>query len=308
LWSQPGPEEGAAPSLRVVSVYGRGVGAAATDGPEVPVGAFPPLDTLTSAGSDPDDVLFVLPLRAASRDWGFLALVAPPELAGQTGRDVYFQWAALLGMALDHEALVASLEHQHRDLEEAYRREQGLVAEIRASEERYALAATAANDGLWDWDVANGSVFYSSRWKSMLGFAEDEVGSELSEWFSRAHPDDAHVLKEAVAACLTGGAPPLQLEHRVRARDGAYRWVLCRAATVKAGPGLTVTRMVGSLTDITERKELEERLLHAALYDSLTGLPNRSLFMDRLEQAFARTKRSSEHRFCVLFMDLDGFK
>jgi diguanylate cyclase (GGDEF)-like protein len=67
-------------------------------------------------------------------------------------------------------------------------------------------------------------------------------------------------------------------------------------------------RLVGSLTDITERKELESRLRQAALYDSLTGLPNRLLFMDRLEQAFARVKRSPEYQFCILFMDLDGFK
>ncbi len=208
------------------------------------------------------------------------------EAATQTGGDIYAQWTALLGMALDHDAL---------------------VEEIKASEERYALAARAANDGLWDWDVSSGTVFYSPRWKAMLGYDEGEVGNSPAEWLSRVHPKDLDELQDMLDGQLSRGQGSLEFEHRMIAKDGTYRWGLCRAITVP-GPGGQAARVVGSLTDITERKELERRLRQAALYDSLTGLPNRSLFMDRMEQAFARAKRSPEYQFCILFMDLDGFK
>jgi diguanylate cyclase (GGDEF)-like protein len=96
-------------------------------------------------------------------------------------------------------------------------------------------------------------------------------------------------------------------EHRVRAGDGSYKWTLCRALAVP-GEGAPATRIVGSLTDVTERHELEERLRHQALYDSLTGLPNRVLLMDRLSQAVANAKRRSGYWFTVLWLDLDNFK
>ena len=166
---------------------------------------------------------------------------------------------------------------------------------------------TPANDGLWDWDVGSGTVFYSPRWKAMLGYGTEDVGSSPEEWFSRVHPEDKDALQGQVAPMLTGERSSFECEHRARARDGSYRWTLCRAMAVP-GSGRPAQRMVGSLTDITERKELEGRLRHLALYDSLTGLPNRSLFTDRLGHTLTRTKRGVGGQFCVMFMDLDGFK
>lgn len=286
LWENTAREgTSPAPLLRVAGPVGPGPIGLLAAGSVVAPADFPPVEAFATLAAH-DDVLVVLPVRAASRFWGFLALVCSPQVTGTGGGDMYLLWTALLGTALDHEAL---------------------VGEIRASEERYALAARAANDGLWDWDVTAGTVFYSSRWKTMLGFSEDEVGSAPSEWFSRVHPDDLPPLESLVAACLEGTSPSFEHEHRTRTKAGAYRWALCRALAVP-GPNGRVVRIVGSLTDITERKELESRLRTAALYDSLTGLPNRSLFMDRLLHAVARAKRSANYQFCVLFMDLDGFK
>jgi len=278
-------EPGAGP-LRVAGVFGAGVEERLPIGSTLNVAAFPPVASLTAEGSATDDLVLVLPVRTPSRHWGVLAVSGQVEAATQTGGDIYAQWTALLGMALDHDAL---------------------VEEIRGSEERYALAAQAANDGLWDWDVPSGTVFYSPRWKAMLGYAEDEVGNAPSEWLSRVHPDDRDDLEDMLERQLSRGEGSLELEHRMLSKEGSYRWGLCRAITVP-GPGGKAARVVGSLTDITERKELERRLRQAALYDSLTGLPNRSLFMDRMEQAFARAKRSPDYQFCILFMDLDGFK
>jgi len=309
LWaSDSGPRaEAHAPTLRTASVYGQLLAERVPLGGELDLRHFPPVGPLTEGFAVPEDVVFVLPVRTSHRDWGMLAVTGPPESAAKTGRDIYFQWAALLGIALDHEALVHSLERQREDLADAYSRARGLVAELRASEERYALAACAANDGLWDWDLVRQSVFYSSRWKSMLGYAEGEIGDAPSEWLDRAHPDDRRSLEAAMDTCTNGEGGPLQVEVRMRAKDGTYRWCLCRATAVRP-EGRPATRLVGSLTDISERKDLEDRLLHAALYDSLTGLPNRSLFMDRMRRAFGGSRRLAEPCFCVLFMDLDGFK
>jgi diguanylate cyclase (GGDEF)-like protein/PAS domain S-box-containing protein len=279
--NEPGDEP-----LRVAGVFGAGVAERLPVGTILDVGAFPPVASLTAEGSAADDIVLVLPVRTPSRHWGVLAVSGQVEAATQTGGDIYAQWTALLGMALDHDAL---------------------VDEIKASEERYALAARAANDGLWDWDVHSGTVFYSPRWKAMLGYDEGDVGNSPAEWLSRVHPRDLDELQDMLDRLLSRGQGSLELEHRMIAKDGTYRWGLCRAITVP-GPGGKAARVVGSLTDITERKELEKRLRQAALYDSLTGLPNRSLFMDRMEQAFARAERSPEYQFCILFMDLDGFK
>jgi diguanylate cyclase (GGDEF)-like protein/PAS domain S-box-containing protein len=287
VWGSGAGDKDVGPQpLRVAGVFGAGVGERLPIGSTLSLADFPPVASLIADGSEPDDLVLVLPVRTAARHWGVLAVSGQVEAATQTGGDIYFQWTAMLGIALDHDAL---------------------VEEIRASEERYALAARAANDGLWDWDVPSGTVFYSPRWKAMLGYAEDEVGNTPAEWFSRVHPDDRHELKEMVDRQLCRGEGSLEFEHRMITKDGSYRWGLCRAVAVR-GPGGRAARVVGSLTDITERKELESRLRQAALYDSLTGLPNRSLFTDRLEQAFARAKRSPDYQFCILFMDLDGFK
>ena len=141
----------------------------------------------------------------------------------------------------------------------------------------------------------------------MLGYDEHEVGDSPTEWFSRVHAEDLAGLEAMVATCLEGGAASLEHEHRARTKNGDYRWLLCRALAVPSPAGRPA-RLVGSLTDVTERKELESRLRQAALYDSLTGLPNRSLFMDRLVQSVSRAKRAPGYQFCVLFLDLDGFK
>ena len=178
---------------------------------------------------------------------------------------------------------------------------------MRESEERYALAALGANDGLWDWDLRRNHIFFSARWKAQLGLSEGEVTGEPGQWFDRVHPDDRERLFGELGLHLEGRSPHLESEHRVRHLDGSWRWMLVRAAAVRDAAGKAY-RVAGSQTDITERKSAEEKLLHDALHDALTGLPNRSLFMDRLGQAMARRQRRVDYRFAVLFVDLDRFK
>ena len=180
--------------------------------------------------------------------------------------------------------------------------------ELAASEQRYALAARGAHDGLWDWDLRAGTLYLSPRWKEIVGCADGEVGDDPAAWFARIHPEDRmRVHAELMKPAGPAGAPLFETEHRIAHHDGSYRWVLVRGVRVADRHG-TVVRMAGSQTDVTQRKRFETQLLHDALHDALTGLPNRGLFLDRLERAIAQAQRHPERQFAVFFLDLDRFK
>src|SRR5256712_4663502 len=178
---------------------------------------------------------------------------------------------------------------------------------MRESEERYALAALGSNDGLWDWDLRANRIFFSARWKEQLGAKDSELTDDPDEWFDRVHPDDRERLFGDLSLHLEGRTPHLEVEHRVRHLDGNWRWMLVRGAAVRDAEGRAY-RLAGSQTHITPRQPAEGELLPHALHGGLTGLPNRSPFMDRLEQALAFQQRRADYRFAVLFLDLDRFK
>ncbi|MBI2891666.1 MAG: EAL domain-containing protein [Nitrospirae bacterium] len=181
------------------------------------------------------------------------------------------------------------------------------LTRVAESEERYALSARGATDGLWDWDLSSNAVHYSPRWKAMLGWEDFEIGTSPDEWFKRVYPEDVEGLRKAIARHLDGQAPHLEHEYRMQHRDGTVRWMLTRGVAVRRGVE-RCHRMAGSQTDITERKKAEQQLLHDALHSSLTGLPNRALFMDRLGLCARRASRRKDYIFAVLFLDLDRFK
>lgn len=168
---------------------------------------------------------------------------------------------------------------------------------LRVSEERYALAARGANDGLWDWDLLANEIYVSERWKSMLGHDGEEIGNRPEEWFDRVHPDDIGPLRSRIDEHLRGESHHLESEHRMIHRDGTYRWMVTRGLAVRDENG-RCRRIAGSQRDVTD-----ERVL-----DPLTGLPNRLLFMDRLTCMFERAKRQNDYLFAVLVLDLDRFK
>jgi len=178
---------------------------------------------------------------------------------------------------------------------------------LRDSETRYALAAQGANDGLFDWDLRANLIFFSPRWKAMLGYADSSVGADPEEWFKRIHPEDVDQVRAQIAGHLAGVSENFESEHRMRHDDGGYRWMLTRGLAVRDESNRAV-RMAGSQTDITERKRAEERLSHGALHDALTGLPNRALLFDRLDRAVQRARRHRDGHYAVLHLDLDRFK
>lgn len=182
-----------------------------------------------------------------------------------------------------------------------------LIDALYESRDRYALSARAANDGLWDWDLLRDQVYFSPRWKSLLGYCEFQISDHLSEWLDRIHESDRTRVQMELQAHLDGERDRFESEHRIYHADGQLRWVLCRGLAARNEAG-RVYRLVGSMSDITERKSVEAQLLHDALHDTLTGLPNRALLIDRLGQAIAQTQRHPNRLFAVLFLDLDRFK
>jgi diguanylate cyclase (GGDEF)-like protein/PAS domain S-box-containing protein len=168
---------------------------------------------------------------------------------------------------------------------------------LHESETRLALAVRGTNDGLWDWDLRTGQVYYSPRWKEMLGFASTEIGHGPEEWLGRLHCEDLPTVMQNLENHRSGLTKQFDCEFRILNSQNAYRWMHSRGLAIHDEQGAPV-RMAGSQTDITAAK----------VADPLTGLPNRVLFMDRLSMAYERQMRDPTNLFAVLFLDLDGFK
>ncbi len=169
---------------------------------------------------------------------------------------------------------------------------------LRESEERYSLATQGANDGIWDWNIETREIYLSSRWKSMLGYQDGQVGASPDEWLMRLHPADRPQVEKKLSQHIAGFSGHFESEYRILDANGAYRWMLCRGLALRNGDGKAY-RIAGSQTDITDRK----------VYNPITGLPNRILLIDRLERSLRRVnKRPQKSDFAVLAVDIEGLK
>ncbi|MCP5278744.1 MAG: PAS domain-containing protein [Thiobacillus sp.] len=151
---------------------------------------------------------------------------------------------------------LVSMAEQLADLT---REQERMRQALTKSEERFELAMRGANDGLWDYDLVNGSVYYSPRWKEMVGEDEHDVGSAPEEWRNRVHPQDLHNSMSALEAHLSGHTPHYEGTFRFRHRKGHYIWILARGLAIRNPEGRAV-RLVGTHSDITKRMELERYL------------------------------------------------
>lgn len=190
---------------------------------------------------------------------------------------------------VDPEIVIARIESQLQ-----LKRAQEALQE---SEERYALAAQGTNDGLWDWNLHAGTVFYSARWKAMLGLSDSVPLNAISDWFERIHTEDQARVQNDLTGHLRHETEHFETELRMLHEDNGYRWMLCRGLAVRNADGKAV-RIAGSLTDITEGK----------VADALTSLPNRLLFVDRVQRCIDQSTRYPSRQFAVLYLDVDGFK
>jgi diguanylate cyclase (GGDEF)-like protein/PAS domain S-box-containing protein len=204
-------------------------------------------------------------------------------------------------------AMSLALQRKHEDLAREMHERRRIEVALRESKERYALAARGANDGLWDLDLRSETIYYSPRWKSMLGYANEEISNSLEEWLGRVHAADRAKVEANLAEHIEGNRPHFECEYRIHHKDNRILWVLVRGLAVRDDEGRAY-RLAGSHSDITARKKVEERMVYDAFHDPLTGLPNRALFMDRLQHVIAGSSRRDHHDYAVLFTDLDRFK
>ena len=179
---------------------------------------------------------------------------------------------------------------------------------LKRNEERLALAAVGANDGLWEWDLRSKEFYCSDRWRAMSGLSARAGIGRPDEWLERVHPDDIVPLKEALELHLSGKTDVLLHVHRLRHEDGTYRRFLCRGIAER-GTGGRPARIAGSLTDTTDDESAQERFPGVALADPLTGLCNRAVFVEGLGRRLDELKhRRSGSRFAACYLDLDRFK
>ena len=175
------------------------------------------------------------------------------------------------------------------------------------NEERYSLAMRASNDGLWDWNLKTNKIYYSDRWKEMLGFNDDEISDTPDEWLSRIHQEDHDRVRASIDAYLEGTTSNFEIEYRIRHFSGNYLWMMAKGLAIRTSSG-RATRFAGSQTDVSERKSNEEQMIYDALHDTLTSIPNRTLLLDRIRQSLVRRKRYPKTSFAIIFIDLDRFR
>lgn len=202
---------------------------------------------------------------------------------------------------------------------------------LKESQQRFELAMLGSGDGLWDWQINETSMYFSPRWKAMLGFSEDEIKGSFLEWQSLIHPDDLGKALLTWSKCMEGETNSYSIKYRMKTQSGEYIWVESRAIAIKDKEG-NVTRMAGSHTDISAQKQAEEdlQLYHQKLeqlvttrtnelelankqlqqlvsIDGLTGVSNRRAFDESIEREWSRCTRD-QTSFSLLMIDVDFFK
>ncbi len=219
----------------------------------------------------------------------------------QRRRDGSSVWVEISGAMLDRdteESLWAFLDvTERRTLEQI----------VKQSEQRMELALSGADLGLWDLDIASGSFTHSPRLVTMVGYAPGEIEVNAASFLAGIHPDDSYAFGSVFYAHLKGQLPRLEVEYRMRHKDGHWVWILSRGMVVERNAEGRALRMTGTNLDISERKHSEEQIRELAYYDPLTGLPNRRLLLDRLGLALPTSARRASSG-AILFIDLDNFK
>ncbi len=183
----------------------------------------------------------------------------------------------------------------------------GAEQQSRRAEERLALMADGATDGLWELDVRSQTLFVSGPWHAMVGLPCQAATTTLSAWFDRVHPEDLPELQARLEAHASGQSPEFVHQHRLRREDDTYRQVLCRGVAARSGTG-RATRIGGSMTDQTERQIVQERIRDSVFRDPLTGLLNRAVFVEILGRHLQDFKSRRGDSFAALYLDLDRFK
>ncbi len=221
-----------------------------------------------------------------------------------SGVVVYF--VLLLIAARNSSELTLEALVQRFEREAALSRAKDAEQAARASEERLSLAMISSNQGWFDLDLLTNQVVVSPEYPRMLGYNPEDFHSDMQTWLEHVHPDDLEALKTIFRVCVEEGGPHT-MEYRRQTKSGDWKWIRSVGQIVQWDDNHHALRMVGIHTDITQAKKYEQKLEHIAHHDSLTGLPNRILFDDRLYQAMVQAKRRSS-LLALACIDIDGFK
>lgn len=183
------------------------------------------------------------------------------------------------------------------------------IAEIalQESEQRWSFALDGSNQGVWDLNIVTNAIFLSPRCKEMLGYPEEQISTDMNEWVKLIHPEDLPCLISARMQALDGEVKSFEIEHRKLTSDGTWKWIQVKGMVVERDEHHKAMRVIGTYTDISERKKIEADVLRLAHFDSITNLPNRTLFLDRLNQEQKKSNRNQKS-FALMMLDLDRFK
>ena len=192
-------------------------------------------------------------------------------------------------------------------LEQALLDRDQLYSNLVESEERWKFALEGSNQGIWDLDVKLDHIFLSPRCKEMLGYQEEQISTDMREWLRLIHPDDLSCLISARQLAIEGNSKVFENEHRKLANDGTWKWIQVKGMVIRRDEVGLPLRMIGTYTDINDKKLNEAEVLRLAHFDGITSLPNRSLFTDRLGQEIKKAKRNGT-LLALIMLDLDRFK
>ena len=243
-----------------------------------------------------DRAILLVPTWALTLVWLFGAWLT---VTGQLDNDII--QPALGGGLVLIVLLIGFTVMQHAFAGGAY--QQGLFSDL----ERQSLALTGSGDTVWDWDVARDRVVTIPDVSLKLGLPAGLMHGPVRNWLPRLHPDDRDRFKATLDVLLEHRRGRLAHEFRLRAEDGHFHWMQIRARPVLGSDG-EIIRCVGTIIDITEQKNSVERLLQDAMHDNLTGLPNRQVFLDRLQAVLTLASSSDSVRPTVMAIDIDRYK
>lgn len=201
-----------------------------------------------------------------------------------------------------YEELSATEEELRAQYEELQYNEE----QLRESDECYKLATDGANDVIWQWDVINNTIFFSDKFKEITGYDPSEYKNQLKLWAKIVHPHDKNKVTYSLKEHISGEVPYYRSQFRIKNTEGKYIWVLNRGKALFNDEGKAI-KMAGSLSDISDRVTMERKINHLAYYDSLTELPNRLKFIERLDDILSNISNSKK-KGALLFLDLDNFK
>jgi PAS domain S-box-containing protein len=196
---------------------------------------------------------------------------------------------------------LADLMAANLQLEAEIEERKKVEAALRESEERWKFALEGSGDGVWDWDAQTNRVFFSRRWKEMLGFEEGEIGDTLDEWDKRVHPDDKAAVYQEIDRHFRGEVPQYISEHRVQCKDGSYKWILDRGMVIARNENGNPLRVIGTHTDISDRKqeEIRRQTAETALQESaaLLDIATDAIFVQDLDLGISFWNQSAERLY-----------